>query len=95
MDEGSRLFARDHNHNGAVSGNQSEFGSYDGLVQDLVRGKIQIIRTTHVILEAFSIAAVLLIALRILFDGWRASSLQTQLRPRYGEHLPGQENETC
>ena len=80
MEKLTVLFARDENGDNATLPVQDE----QALIASLVRLKFQTVRTTNVILQAFGIAAVLLVAGWILQDARKASSLQVQLRPRYG-----------
>ncbi|KAF2462373.1 hypothetical protein BDY21DRAFT_277458 [Lineolata rhizophorae] len=52
------------------------------LIQNLVLGKVQTVRSMHVGLGSFSLFLAATTLFRILYDAWEVSKLQVHLRPR-------------
>lgn len=55
----------------------------DGIIAELLLDNFQKIRTAHLVLSGFSIAASLLVILSILNDARKAAKFEVALRPRY------------
>lgn len=56
--------------------------STQALIDNLIFSRIENLRTTYLILQVFSLIAVLLIVLRMLYDAKRKAALAVSLRPR-------------